>query len=148
MSRRCGAASGGRTRLGWGTDRGTVSIEAAIVLGTVIVTFLSLMIVAGRIMNQQNKVRSAAHAAARAASLHNDYDEAVAAAQTVAQANLLDSGVECRDQVVRVTGAVWEPNGFITIEVGCTARSLPLLGGSAPYAYEATEVIDQFRGEP
>jgi uncharacterized membrane protein len=140
---------GGAPPRGRGGQRGSVSIEAAIVLGTVIVTFFSLMIVAGRIMDQQNKVRAAAHAAARAATLHDDYGEAVADAETVALANLADSGIVCVDQDVRVAGADFAPDGFITIEVSCTAGLLPLLGmDERRYAYQATEVIDRYRGAP
>lgn len=130
-------------------ERGSVSIEAAIVLGTVIVTFFSLMISAGRVMSQQAQVRTAAHAAAREASLHDSYGDALAAARGTATANLADAGVVCQNQVVSVDGADFVPGGYITIRVGCTASLIPVFGSSTnTYSYAATEVIDEYRGEP
>lgn len=141
-------------RRGWsrsGGERGSASIEATIVFGAVMVGFFSLMIVGGRIINQENKVRSAAHAAARAASLQATYGEGVSEATAVAGVNLADAGVVCLDQAIDVTSgaADFVPGGFVTVRVECTARVLGVLDlDDNEYAYEATEVIDEYRGEP
>lgn len=140
-----------RRRARWRSERGTVSIEAAIVFGAVIVGFFGLLLVGGRIVNQENKVRSAAHAAARAASLRATYADAAADVQVVATANLADADAVCDDPRVSITSGPGDfaPGGFVTVEVRCTADTLGVLGlADNEYAYRATEVIDVFRGDP
>ena len=135
----------------WRSDRGTVSIEAAIVFGAILVGFFSLMVAGGRIVNQENKVRSAAHAAARAASLRGTFSDAVAEAEAVASDNLDEAGLVCTEQAITVTSGAGDfvPGGFVTVEVSCTAQVAGVLDLSDNvYTYPATEVIDEYRGEP
>lgn len=132
-------------------ERGSVSIEFAIVMSALIVGYLSLSIVAGRVLRQENDVRSAAQTAARAASLRNDYDDAVAEVESLTAVNLAESGVSCeRPEVAVVSDRTdFGPGGWVTVRVECSARSLGGLGLTENrYAYEATETIDLFRGEP
>ncbi len=133
------------------SDTGSISIEFAIVMSIVIVSFFTLMIGAGRVVSQENDVRSAAHAAARQASLHNTYGDASAAIGAIVDRNLADSGVNCEAQSAAITSAPSDfvPNGFVTVEVICTARSVG--GRGIPdntFSYSATEVIDNFRSTP
>lgn len=137
-----------RSRL---AERGSISIEFAIVMTAVIVTFFTLMIGAGRIMRQENDVRTAAHAAARAASLRGDYASASVDITSIINQNLADSGVTCETQSGSIVSpaADFIPNGFVTVEVSCTARSVGPFGLPAnTYSYQATEVIDNFRSTP
>jgi Flp pilus assembly protein TadG len=132
-------------------ERGSVSLEFAIIMGALIVGFFSLLIVAGRIMQQENDVRSAANAAARAASLRDTYQDALTDARAVGAANLTDSGVSCEDQRITIVtpAADFGPGGVVTVRVECTARSIASIGFPANlYWYQATEVIDGFRGRP
>lgn len=142
--------SAGKDRLGGPSERGSVSIEAAIVFGAVIVGFFSLMIGAGRVLSQENKVRSAAHAAARAASLEGTYGDAATAATATATANLADADAICEDQTIRLTSNPdrFAPGGLVQVEVSCRATVLPFGIDGEPYVYLATEVIDEFRSEP
>ncbi|MEM7325154.1 MAG: TadE family protein [Actinomycetota bacterium] len=133
------------------TERGSASIEFAIIMSALIFGFFGLMIVAGRIMNQQNEVRSAAEAAARAASLEPTLGDAAAAAETVGLENLADAGVNCRNPTVTITSpaADFIPGGLVTVTVRCTASSLGTL--SLPdneFFHEATEAIDVYRADP
>lgn len=133
------------------TDRGSLSIEFAIVMGALMVGFFSLIIVAGRVARQESDVRSAANAAARAASLRDELSAASVDAIAVATTNLADSGVACENQSIAIVSPASEfrPNGFVTVRVECTARSISGLGlPDNVYWYEATEVIEQYRGEP
>lgn len=131
-------------------ERGSISIEAAIVFAVVMVTFFSLMVAAGRILGSETKVRSAAHAAARAASLEGTYADAVAAAEATALANMADADLVCGDQSIQVTSGAGDfvPGGWVQVEVRCTPQVLPFGLTPAEYAYPATEVIDEFRSEP
>lgn len=120
-------------------------------MSALIVGFFTLMIMAGRIMQQESDVRSAAHAAARAASLRDNIDDARADAMAVAAQNLVDSGVVCEGQNTRIVSAPGDfiPSGVVTVRVECTARAVGSLGLPANfYWYEATEVIDDYRGTP
>ncbi|MGH1489005.1 MAG: TadE/TadG family type IV pilus assembly protein [Acidimicrobiales bacterium] len=132
-------------------DRGSVSIEFAIIMSAIIVGFFSLMIVAGRVVRQESDVRSAANAAARAASLRDDFGQARLDAIDVATENLADSGVSCESQLVSIVSPPGEfrPAGFVTVRVECTARSISGMGMSDNlYWYEATEIIEEYRGAP
>lgn len=134
------------------STRGSASIEFAIIMSALIFGFFGLLIVAGRIMQQENEVRSAAEAAARAASLEPTLADATAAAQSVAMENLADTGVNCQAPTVAITSPADEfaPAGFVTVRVDCTAASLGTLSGlpANDYWHEATESIDQFRADP
>lgn len=132
------------------SQRGSVSIEFAILMGAVMIGFFSLMIVAGRVVRQENDVRSAANAAARAASLRADISDAELDATIVATENLADSGVSCESQSVSIVspGSEFRPDGFVTVRVECTARSISGIGLSDNlFWYEATEIIEQYRGD-
>lgn len=131
-------------------EQGSVSIEFAIVMSALIVGFFTLMIMAGRIMQQESDVRSAAHAAARAASLRDDYAAAQDDAVEVANRNLAESGVVCERQSTRIISpeAEFVPAGVVTVRVECTARAVGSLGLPDNYFYyDATEVIDDYRAE-
>ena len=134
------------------SDRGSVSIEFAIVMTAVILGFFTLIIGAGRVVRQENDVRSATHAAARAASLKNDYATAKADIGSIVAQNLADSGVTCEAHSASIVSGpanFVSPDGFVTVEVSCTARSVGGYGIPANvYSYQATEVIDDYRGQP
>ncbi len=133
-------------------DRGAVSLEMAIVGSAALIFFFSLLIVAGRVIQAENDVRSAAQAAARAASLQSSQADAAAAAEAVALENLSESGAACegggRVQLV-ASGTDFQPGGRVTVEVACTTPVLPNVGLAGPvdFDYRATEVIDVFLEE-
>lgn len=133
-------------------ERGSASIEFAIIMSALIFGFFGLMIVAGRIMQQENEVRSAAEAAARAASLEPTIADATAAAQTVGLENLADAGVNCKGPTVDIISGAGDfiPGGLVTVRVECTAASLGTLSGlpANDFYYDATEAIDEFRADP
>lgn len=132
-------------------ETGSVSVEFAIVVSALIVGFFTLMIMAGRIMQQENDVRSAAHSAARAASLRDSYATAQADVDAIVARNLSASGVTCESQTASIVSGVGDfvPGGVVTVEVECTARPVGGLGLTANrYSYRASEIIDVYRGQP
>lgn len=146
---------GDRLRRARDGERGSVAVEFVIVMSAVLIGFTTLTIFAGRVLRQEADVRSAAHSAARAASLRNDFGSAVADAESVGAENLSRTGVSC-DGGPSIA-IVSDPAEFVpddtltlrvvTVRVECTASGLSWLGDNT-YAYEATEVIDLFRSEP
>ena len=81
----------------WIDERGSVSTEMAVVMVAFFAGFLMLVVFAGRVAQAENDVRSAAHQAARAASLTGDPTRAESEARRVVDANLTSSGLSCRN---------------------------------------------------
>ena len=134
-------------------DRGLVSSEMAVVMVTFFAGFLMLVVLAGRVGQAANDVRSAAQEAARAASLAATPQEARAAAAEVAGANLTTSGVGCiRGLTVSTDIDDFAPGGTVAVTVSCTASLADVsslrLPGSRTYSASAIEVIDRFVSSP
>ena len=130
---------------------GSVSVEFAITMSALIIGFFTLVIGAGRVMQQENDVRSAAHAGARAASLRDTIGDARDDVAAIVAQNLRESGVSCEASRADIVSspADFTPGGAVTVRVECTARPVGVLGLPANlYFYEATEAIDLYRGEP
>ncbi len=111
--------------------------------------FLMLVVYAGRVGQAGNDVRSAAHEAARAASLQASPARAEDAARHTAGANLSTSGVACADGLsVTADTSNLVPGGTVTVTVSCTASLADVASlnvpGSRTYTASATEVVDLF----
>ena len=137
----------------WRSDRGTLSVEFSIAATVFFVGFLVLVVFAGRAGQASNDVRSAAHEAARAASLAGDSGQAAAAAQATATANLTSAGLTCvNGSAVSVDTSDFVPGGWVTVTVTCTTPFSDLavlnIPGSRVYSSTATEVIDVLRSNP
>ncbi|MEV4975987.1 TadE/TadG family type IV pilus assembly protein [Streptomyces scopuliridis] len=144
---------GRRLARGPGRDRGSYSLETA-VLAPVMIALLLLMIAFGRVTDADGAVDSAARAAARAASLERDATSAQAEAQTAATRSLQGEGITCRTSSVVVDTAGYaldigvEAN--VTATIACTADlsdiGLPGLPGSKTLTASWTSPIDTYRG--
>src|SRR5688572_8302747 len=77
-----------------GGDRGSVTTEMVLVM-PLIVMFLFLVVLAGRVTDAKSDVVAAANDAARVASLQGSGDQAVAQAQLAAEATLAGEGMDC-----------------------------------------------------
>lgn len=138
-------------RIDRANERGSVSTEFAIVMSAILLGFFSLTIYGGRVVQAENDVRSAAHEAARAASLAGSPAGADVAARTVATSNLVRSGVVCTaGPQITVDLSHFEPAGYVTVTISCTTsfRDVGSIGvaGSQTFEASATEVIDDYRG--
>lgn len=132
-------------------ERGSVSVEFAITMSALIIGFFTLMIGAGRVMQQENDVRSAAQAAARGASLRDGFGDAEQDVASIVARNLSESGVSCESQRAEIVSSVVDfvPGGAVTVRVECVARPIGSFGLPANrYYYEATEAIDLYRSQP
>ena len=131
-------------------ERGTVATEFAIVMAVVLVSFVALAIYGGRVVQAENDVQSAAHDAARAASLERSPEAAELAARAVAAQNLAASGVACAGgSSVAVDLSRFAPGGEVSVTVSCQAdfSDVGTLGvaPSRSFTASATEVIDVYR---
>lgn len=140
------------------TDRGMVSTELAICVPVVLFGFVALVMAGGRLVQAEGEVASAAQEAARAATLHNSLGPARAAAESIARANLAESGTTCGAGGPRVDLVVDDPSGAmqsgatVQVTVACVADLSDVtrvgLPGAMEFRSEAREIIDQFRSSP
>ena len=133
-----------------GPERGAVATEFAVLMAVILLSFFALAIYGGRVVQAENDVQSAAHEAARAASLEGTPGAAVTAARQVADANLARSGVACGGGAsVSVDTSQFGPGGQVTVTVTCSASfsDVGSLGVADVKAFtaSATEVIDTYR---
>lgn len=133
-------------------ERGSTSIEAAIVIPTVMI-FILLMVAAGRVALAQSQVVTAAEAGARAASIERSSGQARSSAAQVAAATLDSGGVSCSPNVSTSTGGFAVPVGqpaSVTTTVTCTVAlgdlAVPGLPGSRTFTSTATSPLDTYRG--
>ena len=133
-------------------DRGSVSTEMAVVMVSFFAGFLMLVVFAGRVAQAENDVRSAAHQAARAASLTGNPARAESEARRVVDANLVSSGLTCRNGLDVIVGLdQFQPGGWVTVTVSCRAAFSDVASlavpGTRTFTSTATEVIDTYRGD-
>jgi Flp pilus assembly protein TadG len=134
-----------------GDQRGSLAVELS-VLAPMVIGFMFLVVFAGRVAQSESDVRSAAHEAARAASLRGSATSAEAAAQATAAENLATSGVACRSSTVAVDAANLRAGGQVAVTVRCRTSyaDLAMFGvpGARDFEVTAVEVVDTYRGGP
>ena len=133
---------------GWRSERGSVSVEVAVIAPAFI--FLMLLVVfAGKISEADGNVERAAAEGARAASLRQDPGVAIADAEAAVEANLAHAGVPCTDLTIGVDTSNFEPGGTVGVAVTCQASmaDVTLLGvpGTRTFTATSVEVIDTYR---
>lgn len=132
------------------SDRGAVTSEMAVVMVTFFAGFLMLVVFAGRVGQAENDVRSAAHEAARAATLEATPEAADARARAVVATNLSVSGMACANGITTsVDVSNFVPGGWVTVTVTCNASFSDVVSlavpGSRNFTASAAEVIDVYR---
>lgn len=133
-------------------ERGAVTSEMAVVMVTFFAGFLMLVVFAGRVAQAENDVRSAAHEAARAATLEGTPQGADTRAREVVSSNLAASGIACAGGVTtNVDVSNFVPGGWVTVTVTCTATFGDVASlnvpGSRDFTARVFEIIDVFRSE-
>lgn len=132
-------------------ERGSVSIEAAIVCVALMI-FIGLAIAVGRYAVAKGNVVTAAEASARAASIERTTGAARSAAEAAAGATLRQESVRCTPVVNTSLGGFSVPVGqpaSVTSDVSCTVNlgdiTVPGLPGSVTLTASASSPIDTFR---
>ena len=114
-------------------DRGSASIEMAVLAPALIALFVTLMI-AGRTNTARQAIEAAAFDAARTASLARDGDRAWGRATTAAASTLAAQGLDCAQ---------------LTVTVVCLVRyddiALPGMPGNARLQASFVSPLDQYR---
>ena len=131
-------------------DTGTATIEM-ILLAPIVIAFVLLVVVLGRIAETGAEVTGAARDAARAASLARTPGSAASAAQAAAASALAGESLDCSTGVsVTVSTTRWFPGGSVRVTVACTVRlsdvGFSMLPGSKRMTASATAPLERFRG--
>lgn len=133
-----------------GTDRGSMTMEL-VLLTPILMVFLGLVVVLGRIAETGSEVTGAARDAARAASLQHSPSAAAAAATSAARSELDTESIDCSTGAqVSVDTSNWRPGGWVSVRVTCTVRlddvGFRLLPGSRTVEATALSPLELFRG--
>jgi hypothetical protein len=129
-------------------ERGSMAIELAILTPVLVA---AIMVIAGgaRFVDAQGQTDSAAFAAARAASLTTNRNDAVAAGTTAAKRSLSDRGHACVDLDVSIDAGAFAAGGSVTATVTCTTDLSDLVGvglpGSRTFTATATVPLEEHR---
>ncbi|GAA4898311.1 TadE/TadG family type IV pilus assembly protein [Streptomonospora salina] len=137
-------------RQGRGGDRGAAAVEL-LILAPVLLLAALLLVVAGRQVTAQLAADPVAHAAARAASLHNDLPAARAAAEQAARRSLEGSGLACGEHRLHLELEGLRPGGTVTARLVCTTRMDGLgafAGQTRTITARARVPIDTYREAP
>jgi Flp pilus assembly protein TadG len=135
------------------SDDGLVTTEMAVVMVTFFAGFLMLVMYAGRVGQSENDVQSAAHEAARAATLEATPAAADTRARAVAASNLAASGISCTGGLIaNVDTTDFVPGGWVTVTLSCNTPFADVASlnvpGSLTFNAAAAEVIDIYRSDP
>jgi Flp pilus assembly protein TadG len=135
-----------------GRDRGSTTIELAI-LAPAVITFFVVAIIAGRFAIALQAADSAAFDAARNASLSRTEATALTRARTTATNSFTAQGIRCQSLTVNVdTSGFRRPVGqpaSVRVEVVCVAElrdvALPGMPGSATLRASFISPLDTYR---
>ncbi|MDR1449090.1 MAG: pilus assembly protein [Propionibacteriaceae bacterium] len=139
------------------SERGSVTLEAAIVTPALLLLFL-LVVFAGRVTMASQAVDQAAWDAARAVSLARTETAAQADGRGIGEASLANQGVYCDPlDIVIDASALSRPPAApdlaaVRVEVTCRVDMSDLSGlgvpGSVVFTASADSVADRFRSGP
>jgi Flp pilus assembly protein TadG len=138
-----------------GDDRGSSSLEAAIVVPAFIL-FIGLLIYAGRTAVAHQGVEAVAYDAARSASIARSPAEAQTRAATAVEYALTAQGLRCASydldlDTSGLTKPVGQP-GFVTATVTCTIDlrdlAVPGVPGQRTISATMSAVVDAYRATP
>lgn len=142
---RCAARRPGRIRL---SDHGSSTIEIALA-APLFVAVLLFVVLCYRLTSAQLDLDTAAHAAARAASLARTIPAAHTDGRTTALDTLTAHHLACRHPAIRISIDRLQPGGTVTATVDCTVplADLALLAvpGSRHLHAQAVSPIDTWR---
>jgi Flp pilus assembly protein TadG len=137
----------------WRRDDGVSAVEAAI-LAPALLLVLTFAIAAMRIEVASQAVESAAHDAARAASLSRTAGEALANGTNTARTTLSEHNLQCATLTVHVDvsefGRPVGQEAAVHVTVSCRISlsdlAVPGLPGSKTLTADFTSNLDQYRG--
>lgn len=112
-------------------ERGTMTVEL-VLLTPLLFALLAFMVGLGRAADARGRLVGAVRDAARAASLATTPTAASDAAEQTALANLIGTGLECRDPQVSTDTRAFTPGGQVRVTIRCTLDLSELVVSGLP----------------
>jgi Flp pilus assembly protein TadG len=126
-------------------ERGSMAVEV-VILAPVMLAFLMLIVMCGRLVAVRGDLEAAARDAARAASLERDPVSATASARQVVAGSLDKDSIDC--QPAALSGD-FVSGGYVQVNLSCRVSyaglSLLALPGSAGINVHSAAPIDTYR---
>lgn len=133
----------------WRAERGSAATELTLLAPVLVMVLVLVAVVAHRVVDARLRLDSAAHQAARAASIERSAAGAERAADDLAAAALDSARPSCADLTVATDTSGFRAGGTVSVTVSCSVDLTGglLLGvpGRAEVTATATEPIDAFR---
>lgn len=133
-------------------DENGYSAPELLAWAVLMVAFITLVVGAGRLVEANSQVNDAAYAAARAASLEQNFDAAQVAGRHAAQESLADRGKACTQMTVSFDGTDFNTSGQVRVEITCHADLSDVVGfglpGTKDFTSTAVVPIEQYRDLP
>ena len=129
-------------------ERGAGTLTTILLLPMLII-FVEIIVLGGRVAGAQAELNAAAREAARQAAIAQSATSAEAVVDPVVNIALSDSGFECQSPSVQVDATNFTAGGTIVVDVQCQVQvsdlSLLNLPGSIEFHGSAAEPIDTYR---
>lgn len=133
----------------WRAERGSAATELTLLAPVLVMVLVLVAVVAHRVVDARLRLDSAAHQAARAASIERSAAGAERAAGDLAATLLGSAGPSCADLAVATDTSGFRAGGTVTVAVSCSVDLTGglLLGvpGRTDVTATATEPLDTFR---
>lgn len=133
----------------WRADRGSAATELTLLAPVLVMVLVLVAVVAHRVVDARLRLDSAAHQAARGASIERSAAGAERAADDLAASALGSAGPSCADLNVATDTSGFRAGGTVTVTVSCSVDLTGglLLGvpGRTEVTAAATEPVDSFR---
>lgn len=133
----------------WRAERGSAATELTLLAPVLVMVLVLVAVVAHRVVDARLRLDSAAHQAARAASIERSAVAAERAAGDLAAAVLGSAGPSCADLTVATDTSGFRAGGTVSVTVSCSVDLTGglLLGvpGHTDVTATATEPLDTFR---
>ncbi|OZM76583.1 TadE/TadG family type IV pilus assembly protein [Pseudonocardia sp. MH-G8] len=133
----------------WRAERGSAATELTLLAPVLVMVLVLVAVVAHRVVDARLRLDSAAHQAARAASIERSAADAERAADELAATVLGSAGPSCADLAVATDTSGFRAGGTVTVTVSCSVDLTGglLLGvpGRTEVTATATEPLDTFR---
>lgn len=130
-------------------ERGAAA-STLIIIMPIMLMLLWFGVFAGRMVNTQQEVASAAHDGSRAAAMQGSTGNATAVATAAVQESLRGAGLACKNLQVSVNTAAFEAGGQVEVTVTCTVDINDVTSvwtpGSKTFTASSTAFIDLLRG--
>ena len=133
----------------WRRDQSGAAALELVMMAPLIMTFIVVVIAAGRVVQSKGDASDVAYAAARAPSLASTPGEARAAAEVAADQAIADEDLACREVTIDLDASQLKAGGQVAVTASCDVDLVDVAGFGVPsnrtFVSSAAVPIDQHR---